>query len=91
VGIVSVLALILLEVMNINGLGDETAFLLSSQMNGEINIKLLFFISILIGAAGVLDDVTIGQVSSMYEIYKANPKLTTKQLYSRKRTCIFYD
>jgi uncharacterized membrane protein len=83
VGIVSVLSLIVLEILNINGLGDETAFLLSSQMNGEINIKLLFFISILIGAAGVLDDVTIGQVSSMYEIYKANPKLTTKQLYNR--------
>jgi uncharacterized membrane protein len=81
--IVSILTLILLEVLNITGLGEETAFLLSSQMNGTLNIKALFFTSILIGAAGVLDDVTVGQVSSMYEIYKANPRLTTKQLYSR--------
>jgi uncharacterized membrane protein len=83
VAIVSILSWVLLDILNINGLGDETAFLLSSQMNGDLNIQLLFFISILIGAVGVLDDVAVGQVSSMYEIYKANPKLVTKDLYKR--------
>ena len=81
--IVSVLSWILLNSLNLNGMGDETAFLLSSQMEGSINIKLLFFVSILIGAVGVLDDVAIGQVSSMYEIYMANRELTAKELYSR--------
>jgi uncharacterized membrane protein len=83
VGIVSILAWISLNLLNINGLGEETAFLLSSQMDGDLNIKLLFFISILIGAVGVLDDVTVGQISSMYEIYEANPQLTSSDLYKR--------
>jgi uncharacterized membrane protein len=39
-------------------------------MEGSINVKMLFYTSILIGAVGVLDDVTVGQVSSMNEIYE---------------------
>jgi uncharacterized membrane protein len=81
--IVSVLSWFLLNSLNLNGMGDETAFLLASQMEGSINIQLLFFVSILIGAVGVLDDVAIGQVSSMNEIYMANRELTAKELYAR--------
>lgn len=81
VAIVSIVSWILLEILNINGMGEETAFLLSSQTGGAINIKALFFMSIVIGAVGVLDDVTIGQVSSMYEIYKTDENLSTKDLY----------
>jgi uncharacterized membrane protein len=83
VGIVSVLSLLLLEIFNINGLGEETAFLLSSQMEGSINVKMLFYTSILIGAVGVLDDVTIGQIASMNEIYEANKNVDTLELYKR--------
>jgi uncharacterized membrane protein len=83
VGIVSVLSLLLLEIFNINGLGEETAFLLSSQMEGSINVKMLFYTSILIGAVGVLDDVTVGQVSSMNEIYEANRDVSATELYKR--------
>jgi uncharacterized membrane protein len=83
VGIVSLFSLVLLNAFNINGLGDETAFLLSSQMDGDINIKMLFYISILIGAVGVLDDVTVGQVSSMHEIYETNHGLGAKELYKK--------
>jgi uncharacterized membrane protein len=83
VAIVSVLSLLFLEIFNINGMGEETAFLLSSQMEGSINVKMLFYTSILIGAVGVLDDVTIGQIASMNEIYQANRKLNAKELYKR--------
>jgi uncharacterized membrane protein len=44
---------------------------------------MLFYTSILIGAVGVLDDVTIGQIASMNEIYQANRKLNAKELYKR--------
>lgn len=83
IGIVSILSWLLLNALNINGMGDESAFLLSSQMGGDINIQILFFFSIVLGATGVLDDVVIGQVSSMYEIYEADPKLTISQLYRK--------
>jgi len=81
--IVSILSWLLVNVLNINGLGDETAYLLSSQLNGDLNIKILFFISILIGAAGVLDDVVIGQVASMYEIYNADNRLNARELHKK--------
>jgi uncharacterized membrane protein len=80
---VSVISWIIMELVNINGMGDETAFLLSSQANGSVDIKTLFFMSIIIGAVGVLDDVTVGQVSSMYEILKTNRKLTPRELYTK--------
>jgi uncharacterized membrane protein len=83
IGIVSLFSWILLNSLNINGMGDETAFLLSSQMNGSIDIKLLFFVSIILGSAGVLDDVVIGQVSSMNEIYETNRKLSVNDLYKK--------
>jgi uncharacterized membrane protein len=83
VGIVSVLTLILMKNLNINGMGEENAFLLSSQMGGAIDIRNLFFISVIIGAVGVLDDVAIGQVSSMYEIYMADRNIDGQELYKK--------
>jgi uncharacterized membrane protein len=44
---------------------------------------MLFFVSIVLGASGVLDDVVIGQVTSMNEIYEANRDLTVSELYKR--------
>jgi uncharacterized membrane protein len=40
-------------------------------------------VSIVLGASGVLDDVVIGQVTSMNEIYEANRDLTVSELYKR--------
>jgi uncharacterized membrane protein len=64
-------------------MGEETAFLLSSQMEGSLDIRMLFFVSIVLGASGVLDDVVIGQVTSMNEIYEANSDLSVSELYKR--------
>ena len=81
--IVSILAWVLMESLHVNGMGEENAFLLASQTAGSIDIQKLFFISIIIGAVGVLDDVTIGQVSSMYEIYTANRNIEGYELYKK--------
>jgi uncharacterized membrane protein len=83
IGIVSFLSWILLNALNINGMGDESAFLLSSQLGEGVDIKTLFLFSIVLGATGVLDDVIIGQVSSMNEIYETDKKLTVNQLYQK--------
>jgi uncharacterized membrane protein len=83
IGIVSFLSWILLNALNINGMGDESAFLLSSQLGEGVDIRTLFLFSIVLGATGVLDDVIIGQVSSMNEIYETDKKLTVNQLYQK--------
>lgn len=83
VTIVSILTWILMESLHINGMGEETAFLLSSQTSGSIDVQKLFFIAVLIGAVGVLDDVAIGQVSSMHEIYQMDKTISHKELYRK--------
>jgi uncharacterized membrane protein len=81
--IVSVFSWLLINTLNINGMGDESAFLLSSHMQGDINIRVLFLFSIILGATGVLDDVAIGQVASMNEIYQANKEVSIIDLYKK--------
>ncbi len=79
--IVGILAKVFSNAIKVDGSGSEEAFLLFSQTNGGVNLSEIFFISILIGAMGVLDDVVMSQVSAIQELYVANDKLTTLQLY----------
>lgn len=83
IGIVSILAWMLINSLHLSGMGEETAFWLSVHTDGGINIRHLFFVSIIIGAVGVLDDVAVGQVSSMYEIHTANLNIGAKELYRK--------
>ncbi len=81
--IVGFLAKLFTTFMRVDGSGSEEAFLLLSQTGGSINLAEVFFVSILIGAVGVLDDVVMSQVSSIYELNIANPKLNMFQLYKQ--------
>jgi uncharacterized membrane protein len=81
--IVAVIAKIFITVVNVDGSGSEEAFLLSSQAGGSLDLAAIFFVSILIGAMGVLDDVVMSQVSSIKEIYMANPKITPNSLFKQ--------
>ncbi len=83
IGLVALLALLFTALMRVDGTGSEDAFILMSQTGGSIDLGAVFFVSILIGAMGVLDDVVMSQVSSIQEIYTANPKLTPAQLFKQ--------
>ena len=81
--IVGIFAKIFTNLTHVDGSGSEEAFLLLSQTDGSIDLSGVFFISILIGAMGVLDDVVMSQVSAIQELYMANRELSTFQLYSK--------
>ena len=81
--VVGVFAKIFSNLIRVDGSGSEEAFLLSSQTGGSIDLAGVFFISILIGAMGVLDDVVMSQVSAIQELYRANDRLTSKELYKQ--------
>ena len=49
----------------------------------NIDLKGLLLGGIIIGALGVLDDVTTGAAAAVDEIYKANPAFTFTELYQR--------
>ncbi len=65
------------------GIGSEEAFLLQNGAYGTIDVHGLLLGGILIGALGVLDDVTTSQSSAVEQIHLADKSLSWKELYRR--------
>jgi len=65
----------------LTGLGSEDASSLRFGVTSNIDFRGLFLGGIIIGALGVLDDVTTGLSASIFELAKANPKFKFKQLF----------
>ena len=66
----------------LNGLGSEDAASLRFGATGNIDFRGLLLGGILIGALGVLDDVTTGLSASVFELNKANPTLKFGALFA---------
>ena len=76
------LATFAVHIAHLTGLGNEEAYGLKLGPTSVINLRGLLLGGILIGTLGVLDDVTTGLTSSVFELAKANPKLTFSRLLS---------
>lgn len=83
--ITGLLAVFMVNLLNLQGLGTEDAYLLQFS-NVVINLKGLLLGGIIIGTLGVLDDITTAQTSTIFEIAKANEKLGVKELFFRGYT-----
>jgi uncharacterized membrane protein len=77
---VGLLAIVFVELARISGLGSEDAYALQFNQSMTINFKGLLLGGIIIGALGVLDDVTSGISVTVNELYKANPNFTFAEL-----------
>jgi uncharacterized membrane protein len=78
--ITTVLAFLAAGATSLNGLTDENAQTL--RMTAEaLDLRGLLVAGIVVGALGVLDDVTVSQVSTVGALRRANPGLSTVQLY----------
>ncbi len=80
--LVGLLAVIFTSAANLTGFTSEEATLLSASDSG-ISISGLVIAGIIIGALGVLDDVTISQASTVIALRAANPKQSIGRLYRR--------
>jgi uncharacterized membrane protein len=81
--ITGLLAWIFVRVSNLTGLASEEAGFLRVLVGGEgINMQGLLLGGIIIGALGVLDDVTVSQSSTVFELRKANPRMSVQQLFA---------
>jgi uncharacterized membrane protein len=82
-----VLAIILsaagIDFAKLSGLITEEATTLNLLTEGGIDARGLLLGGIIIGALGVLDDVTIAQASAVFELRRANPDLDRKELVIR--------
>lgn len=77
------LAALAVFLTGVSGTGTEEAMYLKLSVLPDLNLQGLLLGAIVIGALGVLDDVTTAQVAAVEEIHRANPKLSTGELYRR--------
>lgn len=78
--LVGVLGSVFVDAAHFSGLADEEATFLQVTA-GQIDLRGLLLGGIVIGALGVLDDVTVTQVSAVWELHGANPVLGRWALY----------
>jgi uncharacterized membrane protein len=79
----ALLAVLFVSLAKLVGLATDQSFYLELGTNISLNLRGLLLGGIIIGALGVLDDVTIGQSATVYELKDANPNLNAKELYKR--------
>jgi uncharacterized membrane protein len=65
----------------LTGLDEQTATLIGALGHG-VDTRGLLLAGVVIGALGVLDDVTVTQTSAVWELRAANPALGWANLYS---------
>lgn len=78
--LIAVLAWLFVEACNFTGLADEDAVFLSAAA-GQINLRGLLLGGMVIGALGVLDDMTVTQVATVWELRRASDRYDAWSLY----------
>ena len=81
-GVTGLLALLFVWWSNLTGLADESVGYLD-VLGASIDPRGLLLAGILIGSLGVLDDVTVTQVSAVLELKRAAPHASVNELYQR--------
>lgn len=79
-GLTAVLAAVFSSAARFTGFSTEDAFYLQVAST-TVDIPGLVLAGIIIGSLGVLDDVTVTQVSAVWQLHQANPALGARQLY----------
>ena len=77
------LATVAVEVTALTGLAGDQEATLELLSGGSIDARGVLLGGIIIGALGVLDDVTATQSSAIFELRRANPLLGAGELFSR--------
>lgn len=77
--VTALLAWLFVGATNLTGLSDESSIMLGGLAAG-IDPRGILLAGVVIGALGVLDDVTVTQVSAVWELKRARPELGTSDL-----------
>jgi uncharacterized membrane protein len=76
------LAWVFIEMATLTGLSDENALFLDA-LGVRLDMRGLLLAGIVIGSLGVLDDVTVTQVSAVGALRRSVPDASTADLYRR--------
>lgn len=80
-----VLAVLFVNAARITGLATEEASFVRVAA-GQVNLRGLVLAGVIIGTLGVLDDITVTQVSAVWELRAASPEASTTTIYRRAIT-----
>ena len=80
-GLTAALAVAFVAASKLTGLSSEEGTYLRGVLGNDINLRAVLLAGIVIGALGVLNDVTVTQASAVWEIYLANPAVSAGALY----------
>lgn len=79
--VTALLAFIFVYLTRLTGFASEEAIYVQNIKAGAINIKNLLLAGIIIGALGVLDDITISQAAIVEKLRQANRTWNFRELY----------
>jgi uncharacterized membrane protein len=79
----ALLAALAIDAAQLSGVASEEAATLQVLAEGRIDPAGLLLAGVLIGALGVLDDVTVAQAAAVFELRDANAALGARELYRR--------
>lgn len=82
-GVVGVAASLAVQAAHLVGLGSEEAYFLQFGDTALINLQGLLLGGIMLGALGILDDITVSQISVVYQLKAVKKELTWQELYQR--------
>ncbi len=77
------IAWISVTTMRLNGFGSDASVALNFATRGTLDFGGLLLGSIIIGILGMLDDVSVTQVSVVQQLKRANKSLSSTELYKR--------
>ena len=75
------LGTVFVELAGLSGLTSEEAGYVQATF-GEVDLRGLLLAGVVVGALGILDDVTVTQVSTVHELRAADPTMSRRRLYS---------
>jgi uncharacterized membrane protein len=81
IGITAGVGLVAVHGSNLSGFGSEDAALLSA-FAGSVSFQGLLTCALVVAGLGVLNDVTITQASSVWELREAGPELSRRSLFA---------
>lgn len=80
-GVIGALGAVFAAAAKLTGLDDQTANLIAT-LGAPVDARGLLLAGFVIGALGVLDDVTVTQTSAVWELRAANPDLGAGALFA---------
>lgn len=80
-GLTGVLAVVFVGATHLTGLASEEGTYLRGILGTRVDLQGLLLGGVVIGALGVLNDVTVTQAAAVWEIHAANPSVDARHLY----------